>query len=240
MSARGFGSILWAGAVAGAALSFYLVSLRVASERAKLEDVESDIAMTQRDIRLLQTELGTRGRLAQLERWNVKFIQLSAPTADQFVDGGFQLATLVRPEQRPAVEAPVVLASATVESDAMQPRLTGDADTAIVGPAQPSPVAAKPTPKSPADMMHVAGYSVPPRQTKAPAIVAPKSDAGKAKSVIKADVKPVSTKPAKTATADPLSPLPKAGAAGKATPKTATPGGAAKPVTKKPKGSADD
>ena len=86
-------------------------SLRVASERAALEDVENRIALAQRDIRLLQTEIGTRGRLAQLERWNVKFIRLSAPNADQFVDGGFQLATLVAPQKTPAIEAPVVLAS---------------------------------------------------------------------------------------------------------------------------------
>ena len=114
MSARGFGSVLSAGAVVGAALGFYLVSLRVASERAALEDVETRIAFTQRDIRLLQTEIGTRGRLAQLERWNVKFIRLAAPNADQFVDGGFQLATMVAPQMRPAIEAPVVLASAPV------------------------------------------------------------------------------------------------------------------------------
>ena len=46
MSARGFGSVLWAGAVAGAALGFYLVSLNVASERAELEgrDVEPVVA----------------------------------------------------------------------------------------------------------------------------------------------------------------------------------------------------
>ena len=41
MSARGFGSVVWAGAVAGAALGFYLVSLRVASERAALESERS-------------------------------------------------------------------------------------------------------------------------------------------------------------------------------------------------------
>ena len=41
MSARGFGSVLSAGAVVGAALGFYLVSLRVASERAALEEVET-------------------------------------------------------------------------------------------------------------------------------------------------------------------------------------------------------
>ena len=40
MSARGFGSVLWAGAVAGAALGFYLVSLitrRLIANNEKLE-----------------------------------------------------------------------------------------------------------------------------------------------------------------------------------------------------------
>ena len=97
MSARGFRSVIMTGAVASAALGCYLISLRVASERAALEGVETKIVLAQRDIRLLETEIGTRGRLAQLERWNVKAIQLSAPTADQFVDNGFQLATLVKP-----------------------------------------------------------------------------------------------------------------------------------------------
>ena len=55
---------------AGAALGCYLVSLRVASERAALEDVETKIVLAQQDMRVLQTEIGTRGRLSQLERWN--------------------------------------------------------------------------------------------------------------------------------------------------------------------------
>jgi hypothetical protein len=79
---------------AGAALGCYLVSLRVASERAGARDVETKIVLAQRDIRLLQTEIGTRGRLAQLERWNVKVLALSAPSADQFLNGGFELARL--------------------------------------------------------------------------------------------------------------------------------------------------
>ena len=88
MSGRSFRSVGWVATIASAALGCYLVSLRVASERAALEDVETEIVLAQRDIRLLQTEIGTRGRLAQLERWNVRFIRLSAPSADQFVDGG--------------------------------------------------------------------------------------------------------------------------------------------------------
>ena len=59
MSAQGFKSVFMVGAIAGAALGCYLVSLRVASERAALESVENKIVLAQRDIRLLQTEIGT-------------------------------------------------------------------------------------------------------------------------------------------------------------------------------------
>jgi hypothetical protein len=216
MSARGFGSVVWAGAVAGAALGFYLVSLRVASERAALEDVESRIALTQRDIRLLQTEIGTRGRLAQLERWNVKFIRLSAPNADQFVDGGFQLATLVKPTPKPAIEAPVVLASAPI-AEVAQPKLTGDAV---------EPEAAPPASRPVSEMVHVASYSVPEKMAiSVPSKpVAAMSAASTIRTVIK--VAPA-TKPVKTATADPLAPLSGAKAKAKATAPVATADGAA-------------
>lgn len=206
MSARGFGSVLWAGAVAGAALGFYLVSLNVASERAELEEVETKIALAQRDIRLLQTEIGTRGRLAQLERWNVKFIRLSAPTADQFVEGGFHLATLVAPEKKPAIEAPIVLASAPVgQAIPQQPRLTGDAPEA------------QPAPHSAGQLMHVASFSVPARAT------APKPGAAV---IEKPQKKLAATKPAKTAMADPLAPLPTARTNGKGSAPAASAGGA--------------
>src|SRR5262245_32940060 len=207
MSARGFGSVLWAGAVAGAALGFYLVSLNVASERAELEQVETRIALTQRDIRLLQTEIGTRGRLAQLERWNVKFIRLSAPSADQFVEGGFQLASMVAPHEKPAIEAPVVLASAPVEQTVpQQPKLTGDAPDA------------QPSVRSASDMMHVASYSLPDNSAvQKPA--APKSAPARPVADKPGSAKPVAltphgqspaTKPAKAAMADLLLPLPSA------------------------------
>jgi hypothetical protein len=192
--------------VAGAALGFYLVSLNVASERAELEEVESRIALAQRDIRLLQTEIGTRGRLAQLERWNVKFIRLSAPTADQFVEGGFHLATLVAPQKKPAIDAPVVLASAPVEQAIpQQPKLTGDSD--------------EQQPRSASEMMHIASYSVPDR----PAAVRPpvtkplaakpaaaKPDAKRPLTDLGQKPSAVATKPAKSAAADPLAPLPTA------------------------------
>jgi len=117
MSDRSFRSVFMVASCAGAALGCYLVSLRVASERAALEEVETRIVLAQRDIRLLQTEIGTRGRLAQLERWNVRVLALSAPTADQFVNGGFELARMVTPQRTPAIEAPVVLAAAPLPED---------------------------------------------------------------------------------------------------------------------------
>ena len=112
MSSRSFRSVFMVASCAGAALSCYLVSLRVASERAALEDVETQIIVAQRDTRVLQTEIGTRGRLSQLERWNAGAFALSAPAADQFLKGSFELARLVQPERKVNFQAPVVLASA--------------------------------------------------------------------------------------------------------------------------------
>src|SRR5919112_480446 len=109
---RGFREVGWVAAVAGTALGCYMVSLKVASERAALEQVENRIVLAQRDIRVLQTEIGTRGRLEQLESWNVKVLALSAPQAHQFLEGEFQLATLSAPKKTVDPAAPVVLASA--------------------------------------------------------------------------------------------------------------------------------
>ena len=112
MSSRSFRSVFMVASCATAALGCYMVSLRVASERAQLEDVESRIVLAQRDMRVLQTEIGTRGRLSQLERWNAGAFALSAPAADQFVKGGFELARLAQPERKIEFKAPVYLASA--------------------------------------------------------------------------------------------------------------------------------
>jgi len=112
MSGRSFKSVFMVASCAGAALGCYMVSLRVASERSKLESVETQIVMAQRDIRLLQTEIGTRGRLSQLERWNAGAFALSAPNANQFLGGSFELAKLVAPSHEVDFQAPVVMASA--------------------------------------------------------------------------------------------------------------------------------
>ena len=200
MSARSFRSVFMVASCAGAALGCYLVSLRVASERAALEEVETKIVLAQRDIRLLQTEIGTRGRLAQLERWNVKVLALSAPSADQFLEGGFQLARLGRPEPTPAVEAPVVLASAPAPHPQSAPLQEGEQRADGAGASVPA-----------ARLMREASLKIPVREIE-PAVVptvratprktgegvskpAPRKVPDTAKS---ADAKLAAAKPAKT------------------------------------------
>jgi hypothetical protein len=211
MSARSFRSVFMVASCAGAALGCYLVSLRVASERAALEEVESRIVLAQRDIRLLQTEIGTRGRLAQLERWNVKVLALAAPSADQFLEGGFQLARLARPEPKLNVEAPVVLASAPAPHPQSAPLEEGEprADGAgVSGPA--------------AQLMREASLKIPVRE---PAIAVEPVVKPQARKQIEAASKPATaTKPIKTAEAKPASKGKKAGEKGTEA--------AAKPVTK--------
>jgi len=214
--------------VAGAALGCYLVSLNVASERAKLETVESKIVLAQRDIRLLQTEIGTRGRLAQLERWNAGFIRLSAPTADQFLEGGFQLATLVKPAPKTAIGAPVVLASAPVEQGVTRPATTSDGDEAGVPQTARAPAVAQRASPSASDMMHIASYEKPAAPSHGAATAPTKPTTTKPTAS-----KLAATKSVKIASADALAPLPGARSAAKASPSaTAKSSGPASSKTK--------
>jgi len=225
MSGRSFRSVFMVASCAGAALGCYLVSLNVASERAALEDVENKIVMTQRDIRLLQTEIGTRGRLAQLERWNVRVLALSAPSADQFLEGGFQLARLARPQERLNVEAPVVLASAPapqptspslVEGESAVESGAGATSTAAQLMRQASlrlpdrePVSARLAPRTHVEPPKVAEpkpvAAAATKRTLADKTAASSKKAGDKK--VEAAVRPV-TKPVRMAKIDPLAPLP--------------------------------
>ncbi|MEO5640936.1 MAG: hypothetical protein ABIQ98_04120 [Sphingomicrobium sp.] len=198
MSARSFRPVMSVATVAVAALGCYLVSLRVAAERAGLEEVESRIVLAQRDIRTLQTEIGTRGRLEQLERWNVRVLALSAPKADQFVDGGYQLARLARPTDEVDLTAPVVLAAAPKPAPAQPiatPVADDDADVAASENATQNAPAPRAAPASggPASMMHVASYRVSGREE--PAVSTARPLSRKSPAIVSA-----TTKPAKFAT----------------------------------------
>jgi hypothetical protein len=156
MSSRSFRSVFMVASCAGAALGCYLVSLRVASERAQLEDVETKIVLAQRDMRVLQTEIGTRGRLSQLERWNAGAFALSAPAADQFLKGGFELARLQAPQHQPDFKAPVVLASAPApeKKPALSEPETDDSGAPAVTP-------------TPSNLLHVASLKIETREVPA-------------------------------------------------------------------------
>jgi hypothetical protein len=214
MSARSFRSVFMVASCAGAALGCYLVSLRVASERSALEGVETQIVTTQRDIRLLQTEIGTRGRLAQLERWNVKVLALSAPSADQFLNGSFELAKLTQPERHVDIQAPVVLATAPAPDPGQAP--IGEAETDDTG---------GPAPVSRESLLHQASLKTGSREAPSSMAIAPIPEPV----VLKSPEKPVAaaklankksvdkpglaaakpmTKPVRIAKADPLAPLP--------------------------------
>jgi hypothetical protein len=198
-SRRSFRSLFMVASCAGAALSCYLVSLRVASERAALEDVETRIVLAQRDLRMVQTEIGTRGRLSQLERWNAGAFALSAPSADQFLKGGFELARFTQPEHKVDLQAPVVLASAP--APAPHRLLSDQPDTDESG---------APVPQASGSLLHQASLKLSTREVPAqPAVTLPPTAARPT------DKPAIAAKPVKTPS------VAKPGLAAAHTPKTA-------------------
>ena len=191
MIARGFKSVVWVAAVGGAALSCYMVSLRVATERADLARVEREIIAAKRDIRSLQTELGTRGRLSQLEQWNAEVLALSAPSSAQFVDNAFTLARLE--QHGPTVQdrvAQVQLASATTVAPAPQPEAKAAAPVLRA-------VAPPPAPVQPA-LVHRASFTAAPVAAPQPAAAKPQPSAAKPQPSA-AKPQPAAAKPQPTA-----------------------------------------
>ncbi len=212
MSARSFRSVFMVASCAGAALGCYLVSLRVASERAALEDVETKIVLAQRDMRVIQTEIGTRGRLAQLERWNAGAFALTAPSAGQFLNGGYELAKLTRPEPQVDFQTPVVLAAAPQKDK-----------SAPIGELQTDDAGA-PSASSPSELIHQASLKTGTREVPTqPAAELPQRVAQKSTEKPVAAVRPAQknsvdkpglaaakpvTKTVRIAKVDPLAPLP--------------------------------
>ena len=85
MIARGFRPVVWVFMIGIAVLGCYMLNLRVASERAELARLDRRIVATQQSIRTLQTEVGTRSRIPQLEEWNEDVLALSAPASTQYL-----------------------------------------------------------------------------------------------------------------------------------------------------------
>jgi hypothetical protein len=182
-----------------------MVSLRVATERNELAKVERQIVAAKQDIRSLQTELGTRGRVTQLEQWNADVLALAAPSSAQYLKDEFTLARLeVHPQ--------------TVEERSGEVRMAAleTAPSAAPAPAAPPVVrtAAAPAPSEApvAKLVRTASFTPEPRAEAAPTPAkpakasAPKADAKPAP--VKTAAAPASSKPAKTeaAKAEPVKP----------------------------------
>lgn len=183
MMPRGFKPVGWVAAVGGAALGCYMLSLNVASERAELVKVERQIVQAKQEIRALQTELGTRGRLQQLEHWNAEVLALSAPAAPQFIENEMMLARFETHEPTIEDKAKVQMASVVTA-----PAPVAKAPAAPAGkklsPADYA-AAAERAATRPQPMLRQASFD--PDEAKPPVIKA---------AAIKAEVKP---KPAKIA-----------------------------------------
>jgi hypothetical protein len=167
MIASSFKSVVWVAGVGAAALGCYMLSLQVASERAELAKVEQRIVRARQSIRDLQTELGTRGRLSQLEQWNSEVLALSAPVAGQFVDNEVVLARLeTRSNGDLAGGAPVRMASAETAAPvpAAQVRTAAaPAPAPSVAPERPQVRTASATAPSPAlPQVRRASLAAPP------------------------------------------------------------------------------
>ncbi len=151
MIARGFKSVIWVATVGSAALGCYMVSLRVATERNELAKVERQIIEARRDIRTLQTELGTRGRMTQLEQWNAEVLALSAPSSQQFLKDEFTLARLYR-EDPTVAERSAEVRLASAEAPAAKPAEAAKPEA----PALVQAVAERPAAAAP--MIHRASF----------------------------------------------------------------------------------
>ncbi len=132
MMARGFKPVGWVAAVGGAALSCYMLSLSVAAERAELASLERRVVAARQDIRSLQTELGTRGRLSQLEQWNAEVLALSSPSSAQYLDNEVMLARFDQRQQTIEERAKVQLAAAPAPAPATAPKV-------VLAAADPTP-----------------------------------------------------------------------------------------------------
>jgi hypothetical protein len=141
MMARGFRPVGWVAALGAAALGCYMLSLRVASERADLARLDRKIIAAQQSIRTLQTEVGTRSRIPQLEDWNEEVLALAAPAAGQYVSGHVGLARFDMRAPQLADQGEVRLAAAAPAPHQAAPAPAAPVQRAVAAPA---PAAAPP------------------------------------------------------------------------------------------------
>lgn len=89
-------SIMWILVVAIGALSAYLISLQVATERNAVRHTIDQIRWTRADIRYLEAEFGARASMRQLHAWNSNDLRLYVPAPEQYLPNERALANLDR------------------------------------------------------------------------------------------------------------------------------------------------
>jgi hypothetical protein len=206
MIARSFKSVAWVAAIGAAALICYMFSLRVAEERAGLAQLEAQILKTERSIRTLKTELGTRGRVQQLQHWASADFGFTSPGANQFLENDVTLARLDNPADAPAMEAPVQMAAAPAPVPAA-PRIV-QASAPAAPPVRPAVRQARAEPATPANPLLHRASVVRPEAPAAQARPAPRA-AGAPVAAVAAARAPAAAAPAKpkAATARPAASL---------------------------------
>ena len=200
MIARSFRPVGWVAAVGAAALGCYMLSLRVASERADLDRLNGRIVTASQNIRSLQTELGTRGRMQQLEAWNEEVLALSAPVSGQFVEGNVSLARFDTRQPQSAVEAPVRLASAVTPPAAARPAATAPQQAVAPAPAPAQPLVRRASATIPATT--TAAAIVEPQKTVTPVTATTRRPAAPVATAAARET--ATTTPRRTATAAPI------------------------------------
>lgn len=128
--------LFWIVLVALGALSAYLVSLRVATERNAVARVRAQIAQVRGDIRYLETEFSARANMRQLEQWNVDVFRYSVSGADRYLDGERSLAKLdgMAPNG-PTYEAPPVMVAMMESETAPSSTPATASDAPVASPA---------------------------------------------------------------------------------------------------------
>lgn len=142
-------NILWIIIVAFGALTAYLISLRVATERNAAEALDRRIHQVRADIRYLEIEYEARTNMRQLEQWNSQVYRYVAPQSAQYLPDERALAHLerVEPNGDLYIAPPVMMAMA---QDAPQASV---AEAPVPSPAstqirESAPVAAPETVKA--------------------------------------------------------------------------------------------
>lgn len=175
-------SLFWVLFVALGALSAYLVSLKVATERNELMRVRAQIASVRSDIRYLETEFSARASMRQLERWASQDFQYSALGADRYLTDERQLAHLdgLQPNGPEYSPQPVLVAMISSPDGA---QAVSANESAAETPAPPAPVVAPVAPVS-TPAIRVAAISAPKAEKPA------KSDAKTVDVKVKASAAP--------------------------------------------------